>query len=262
MSLLDAIILGVVQGLTEFFPVSSSGHLVLAEALLGVNPPGVSFEVLVHLATAVSVLLLYSRRLVRLLAGAARGEREALSYLGMLIVGSIPAGIVGITLADSVAVAFDSPLLVAAMLLITGAVVFATRWLVDRGERESPGWGGSIFVGIAQALALLPGISRSGFTVAAALGWRVRRERAAEFSFLLSVPAILGASLLELPGLLRAETGAGVLQLSAAAVSAFVAGVIAIALFLRWLRSGHYHLFAYYCWAVGIGYILFALIAN
>lgn len=262
MSLLDAIILGVVQGLTEFFPVSSSGHLVLAEALLGVNPPGVSFEVLVHLATAVSVLLLYSRRLVGLLAGAARGERESLSYLGMLFVGSIPAGIVGITLADSVAVAFDSPLLVAVMLLITGAVVFGTRYLVERGESESPGWGGAIIVGVAQAFALLPGISRSGFTVAAALGWRVRRERAAEFSFLLSVPAILGASLLELPELLGAETGAGVLQLSAAAVSAFVAGVIAIALFLRWLRSGHYHLFAYYCWAVGIGYILFALTAT
>jgi undecaprenyl-diphosphatase len=187
MSLLDAIILGVVQGLTEFFPVSSSGHLVLAEALLGVNPPGVSFEVLVHLATAVSVLLLYSRRLMALLAGAVRREREALGYLGMLIVGSIPAGIVGLTLSDAVAVAFDSPLLVAVMLLITGAVVFATRWLVERGQRESPGWGGAIIVGIAQAFALLPGISRSGFTVAAALGWRVRRERAAEFSFLLSV---------------------------------------------------------------------------
>lgn len=262
MSLIDAIVLGVIQGLTEFFPVSSSGHLALAEALLGVNPPGVSFEVLVHVATAVSVLLLYSRRLVALLAGAARGERDALGYLGMLIVGSIPAGIVGITLEDAVAVAFDSPLLVAVNLLITGAVVFATRWLVDRGQRESPGWRGAIVVGIAQAFALLPGISRSGFTVAAALGWRVRRERAAEFSFLLSVPAILGAALLELPGLLQAEMGAGIVQLSAAAVSAFVAGVIAIALFLRWLRSGHYHLFAYYCWVVGGGYILFSLIAN
>jgi undecaprenyl-diphosphatase len=117
-------------------------------------------------------------------------------------------------------------------------------------------------VGIAQAFALLPGISRSGFTVAAALGWRVRRERAAEFSFLLSVPAILGAGLLELPEFLQMETGAGILQLSAAAVSAFVAGVIAISLFLRWLRSGHYHRFAYYCWAVGVGYLVFTLIAK
>lgn len=262
MSLMEAIVLGLVQGLTEFFPVSSSGHLVLAEAMLGVNPPGVSFEVLVHLATAVSVLLLYSRRVLGLLVGAARGERDALGYLGMLIVASIPAGIVGITLADAVSVAFDSPVLVAANLLITGAVVFVTRWLVERGQRESPGWGGSIVVGIAQAFALLPGISRSGFTVAAALGWRVQRERAAEFSFLLSVPAILGAALLELPGLSQAEMGAGVLELSAAAISAFVAGVIAIALFVRWLRSGHYHLFAYYCWAVGLGYILFSVIAK
>jgi len=262
MTTIEAIILGIVQGLTEFFPVSSSGHLVLAEAMLGVNPPGLSFEVLVHLATAVSVIVLYRRRIVSLLAAAALREQEALRYLGMLVVASIPAALVGVTLADAVAVAFDSPSLTAVNLLITGGVMFATRWLLGRGDRENPGWAGAAFVGVAQACALLPGISRSGFTVAAALGARTNPKRAAEFSFLLSLPAILGATLLELPELGDVEAGAGTLQLVAAAVAAFLAGLVAIALFIRWLGSGRFHRFAYYCWAVGLAYLLYSAIAS
>ena len=262
MTTLEAIVLGIVQGLTEFFPVSSSGHLVLAEAMLGVNPPGLSFEVLVHLATAVSVIFLYRRRILSLIAGAVRRDGDTWRYLGMLVVGSIPAALIGLTLSESVAAAFDSPSLTAVLLLITGSVMFTTRWLLGRGDRENPGWSGSAFVGIAQAFALLPGISRSGFTVAAALAVRTRHERAAEFSFLLSVPAILGATLLELPELVGAEAGAGTLQLVAAAVAAFVAGLIAISLFIRWLGTGHFHRFAYYCWTVGLGYILYSAIAT
>lgn len=262
MTLLEAIVLGVVQGLTEFFPVSSSGHLVLAEAMLGVNPTGVVFEVIVHLATAVSVLFLYSRRIVTLLTAAARRDEGALAYLGMLVVGSIPAAIAGITLEGSVESAFDSPSLAAVLLLVTGGVVFSTRWLVGKGERDNPGWRGSVGVGVAQAFALLPGISRSGFTVAAALAAGTRRERAAEFSFLLSVPAIVGAAILQVPRFVEAEAGTGVLPLVAAALSAFVAGLVAIALFIRWLRTGHFHRFAYYCWAAGLAYILFSLVAK
>lgn len=261
MTPLEAIVLGLVQGLTEFFPVSSSGHLVLAEAMLGVNPPGVSFEVFAHLATAVSVIFLYRRRIVSLLGAAARRERAALNYLGMLVVGSIPAAVVGITLTGPLSAAFDSPSLAAANLLVTGGVVFGTRWLLTRGDRESPGWLGSVFVGVAQAFALLPGISRSGLTVTAALAARTRPERAAEFSFLLSVPAILGASLLQVPELLGGGWAAGTLQLLVAAVAAFVAGLIAIALFIRWLGTGHFHRFAYYCWAVGIAYLVYSAIA-
>ncbi len=262
MSLWEAIVLGLVQGLTEFFPVSSSGHLVLAEAMLGVNPPGVSFEVLVHMATAVSVVFLYRRRIFSLLVAAARRERNALDYLGMLVVGSVPAAIVGIWFSGPLAEAFDSPSLAAVSLLVTGAVVFATRWLLGRGDRDNPGWLGSVVVGVAQACALLPGISRSGFTVTAALALRTRPQRAAEFSFLLSVPAIVGATLLQIPELTRAEAAMGAPELVAAAVAAFVAGLIAIALFIRWLGTGHFHRFAYYCWGVGVAYILFSAFAG
>lgn len=263
MTVWEGIALGILQGLTEFFPVSSSGHLVLAEALLGVNPPGVSFEVLVHLATLVSVLTVYGRRVLTLAVGAARGRPDAWSYLGMLFLASVPIGVAGIGLSGPISRVFDLPIVAAASLLVTGAVVYAIQWLLRYGEREDPGWWGSLAVGLAQAVALLPGISRSGFTVAAALGARTRPERAAEFSFLLSVPAILGAGLLHVPELRASGGGAAAnMPIVAAAVSAFLAGMAAILLFVRWLRGGRFHLFAYYCWMVGGVYILYSLIAS
>jgi undecaprenyl-diphosphatase len=177
----------------------------------------------------------------------------------MLAVASVPAALLGTTLAGTIAGVFDLPVVAALSLLLTGVVVYSIRWLAADGERPDPGWGGSLRVGIAQALALLPGISRSGFTVAAALHARTRRAAAAEFSFLLSVPAIIGASALELPELAGGAAGSG-LALLAAAASAFLTGMLAIVLFLRWLSGGSFHRFAYYCWAVGGAYIVYSLI--
>lgn len=260
MSFLEAIALGIVQGLTEFFPVSSSGHLVLAEALLDVNPPGVAFEVLVHLATLLSVLVLYRRRIVELIVGGLRRRPAELRYLGMLGVASLPAALLGTALSGTIAGVFDLPLVAALSLLVTGVVVYSIRWLAADCDRPDPGWYGSVRVGIVQALALVPGISRSGFTVAAALHAGTKREVAAEFSFLLSVPAILGASALEIPELGGGAAGIGGVALLAAASAAFLTGLLAIILFLRWLKSGRFHRFAYYCWAVGGAYIVYALI--
>lgn len=262
MTLLEAVALGILQGLTEFFPVSSSGHLVLAEAVLGVNPPGVSFEVMVHLATLVSVLVLYRRRIVELAVGAVRRETAALRFLGMLALATVPAALAGSTLSGTISRLFDVPLLAAVSLLASGVIVYATRWLMDRGVRRDPGWAGSLAVGVAQAVALLPGISRSGATVTTALWAGTRREAAAEFSFLLSVPVILGASLLQVPELVNGEAGVGSLQLVAASLSAFGAGLLAIVLFVRLLRASRFYRFAYYCWAVGGAYILYSLITT
>ncbi|NIN73318.1 MAG: undecaprenyl-diphosphate phosphatase [Gemmatimonadetes bacterium] len=262
MSVYEAILLGIVQGLTEFFPVSSSGHLVLAEALLNVNPPGVVFEVMVHLATLCAVLVLYRRRIVELILGGVRRRPADLRYLGMLGVASLPAALLGTTLSGAIAGVFDLPLVVAVNLLLTGGVVYSIRWLVADSDGPDPGWKGSLRVGIAQALALLPGISRSGLTVAAALHAGTKRETAAEFSFLLSVPAILGAAAFQIPKLDGAGAGVGGGELLAAASSAFFAGVVAILLFLRWLSSGCFHRFAFYCWTVGGAYIVYALVTT
>jgi undecaprenyl-diphosphatase len=261
MTIPEAILLGILQGFTEFFPVSSSGHLVLAEALLGVNPPGVSFEVLVHISTALSVALLYGQRIGRLVTGVFRGRSEDIRYVGLLALATLPAGVVGLTLRGPIARFFDSPTAVALFLLLTGCVVYTTRCLVGRGLRRDPGWPGSLGVGLAQALAILPGVSRSGLTVTAALAARTEVVAAAEFSFLLSLPAIIGAALLELPDL-RAAGAPALAPLLAASLSAFLAGLAAILLFVRWLRGGRFHRFAYYCWTVGGAYIVYALLTG
>lgn len=251
MTSIQALILGVVQGLTEFFPVSSSGHLVLAQSVLALNPPGVTFEVLVHFATLAAVIAVYHRRVAALAMGVIGWESAALRYVGKLLVASIPIGLIGVFAAPLIEEAFDSAALTAVNLLVTGTIVYATRWLVQRDGRVEPGWGGAVLIGLAQALAILPGISRSGSTVAAALWARTGRAEAAEFSFLLSVPAILGATLLEAPKFANPVASLPALSMGLAAASAFVAGVLAIVLFVRWLRVGRFHLFAYYCWGVG-----------
>lgn len=253
----QALVLGLVQGLTEFLPVSSSGHLALGEALLGVNPGGVVFEVSVHVATAAAVIAYYGRRISALAAGAFRGDREAWSFVGKLALASVPAALAGWLFEGPVARALDSPALVAVLLAVTGAVLWASRRF--RGRATSGGevsWRSAVWVGAAQAVALLPGISRSGMTVVAALWRGVGPAKAAEFSFLLALPAILGAAILEAPRLLApgpaGGSGAGVswTALAAAFLAAAVSGFVALGWLVRWLERGRLHRFAYYCWAI------------
>ena len=253
----QALFLGLVQGLTEFFPISSSGHLALGEVLLGVNPGGVAFEVAVHLATVVAVVVYYFRRIGALVAGAARGDSAAWRFLGKIALGSVPAAAFGLTFRRPIGHAFDAPALVAVLLIVTGAVLWWSRRLdaADAASAEragvEPTWGSALWIGAAQAFALLPGISRSGMTVVAGLWRGLGPVAAAEFSFLLSVPAILGAALVEAPGIAAGVAGASPLALAAAFVAAAVSGYFALAYLVHWLRQGHLHRFAYYCWAVG-----------
>lgn len=258
----EAAALGVVQGLTEFFPVSSSGHLALSEAALGVNPRGVAFEVLVHLATLLSVVIVYRSRLAGLVVGMLKRSRDAWAYVGKLALASVPAAAAGLGLERAVAAAFDRPDLVAALLMATGAILWSTRWAPAAPSGESLGAATALWVGCAQALAILPGISRSGSTVAAGLWRGMQPAAAAEFSFLLSVPAILGASALELPDLARGQPGLPMEALIAGFVAATLAGVAAISVFVAWLRRGQLAWFAYYCWAVGGAYLLWTAVAG
>ena len=253
----QALLLGLIQGLTEFFPISSSGHLVLGAALLGVNPGGVAFEVSVHVATMLAVVLYYARRLYALAGGALRGEREAWRFIGKLAAASVPAAAVGLTLGARIERAFDAPAFAAGMLLVTGAVLWWSRGF--RGAAASgpePSWATALWVGVAQAFALLPGISRSGMTVVAGLRRGLDPVRAAEFSFLLSLPAIFGASILEVPKLFTGDVNASWVALGIAFVAAGVSGFVALVYLVRWLERGHLHRFAYYCWAVGALFLL------
>lgn len=263
MSPFEAALLGLVQGLTEFLPVSSSGHLVLGQALLGIQVPGVAFEVAVHVATVVAVLAAYRSRIARLAAGLLSGDRDSLVYVGLLVVASVPAAVVGLTARPVFEGTFERPVLAAGLLLLSG--VFA--WLIDaaaRGQaaggsrRDRPSLLGALLVGLAQAFAILPGISRSGSTVAAGAGTGVDVIRMAEFSFLLSVPAIAGAALLQATGGEAVWGAVGSASLAVGFAAATIAGVLAIRLFVRMLRTRHFRWFAYYCWLVGGGYLLAA----
>jgi len=191
VSPMEALLLGLVQGLTEFFPVSSSGHLAMIQAVLGIREEGgLVFEIAVHAATLIAIVIFYRRRIAALVSGALRGQAEALVYGAKLAVGTLPAVLVGLTAQDAVAEAFDSPELVALCLLITGSLLLTTRWTTGRARRQTPSFAMALAIGCAQAFAILPGISRSGTTVAVALALGLAPAAAAEFSFLLGVIAI------------------------------------------------------------------------
>ncbi len=258
MSWWEGMLLGVVQGLTEFLPISSSGHLVVVQAALGITTPGVVIEVVLHVATLLAVVIVYRKVLRRLAGGAVVGHRTAWRYIALLAIGTVPAALAGLFLEEWFERTFQSLLLVGLNFLITGTVLWSTRGRVRHADRPSPSTKGAFGIGMAQALAILPGISRSGTTVAAALWLGVDPVRAAEFSFLLAVPAIAGAAVLQIPNLSGGLASAGALPVAAGFLAALVSGVAAIRLLIFLLRNKAFHRFAPYCWGIGAITILFA----
>lgn len=259
MTYLEAAVLGLIQGLTEFLPVSSSGHLALAEALFGLPPGDLFFEIVVHVATLLAVVAFYRRELMQILAGFARPAGRQVAgisswrWLGLLVVGTLPAALVGLTLEAQIEAAFGNLTGIGIALLATGVLLFSTRRLA--GVRIRLGWGRALVIGCAQAVAILPGVSRSGTTIATALWLGVEREQAARFSFFLALPAIGGAFALQLAkaGRSGALNNMGDLgPLAVAFVVAGVSGYIAVGLILRALARRHFALFGIWCWLVGL----------
>lgn len=251
MGILDALLLGLVQGLTEFLPVSSSGHLVLVQALLAIHQEGVLFEVVLHLATLGSVLIFYRRRVAELLVGLVRRDAEAWHYTAKLVVATLP--IVGLVLVagDLLEAQFESARAAAVGLLATGAILWTTRRTLPGAHAQMPTYAAALLIGCAQALAIFPGVSRSGATVAAALALGIAPAAAAEFSFLMSVIAITGAAVRSAPALAAADATA-VAPLVVGGLVALVSGVAAIWAFVQLLRTGAFHAFAWYVWPVGL----------
>jgi undecaprenyl-diphosphatase len=261
---LSALLLGLLQGLTEFLPVSSSGHLVLAERLLGVESQDLAFVVFVHFGTMLATVTAFRREVVRILlaggrfvAGRATWSDPHLRMFGYILVGTVPAAAVGLLFEKRIETIFSRPLIVSGMLLLTGLILWFTRYLT--AGSKSIGWRKAIAIGCAQALAILPGISRSGATISAALYGKVEKTRAVAFSFLLALPAILGATILKVFDLLeRPPSAEAFVPLGIGTLAAYLSGYVAILFLLRAVRRGKLHVFSYYCWAVGLlGLLLF-----
>jgi undecaprenyl-diphosphatase len=256
VSVWEALILGIVQGATEFLPVSSSGHLVMTQAVLSIDISGVLFEVAVHLATLLSILVVYRARVADLTRGAMRGDAENLRYIGMIIVATIPAGLLGVLAKDRIEVLFDNPYVPGFALIVTGAILWSSRSALRRATGMQPTWSVAALIGVAQAFALVPGISRSGTTVVVALWLGLEAREAAAFSFLMAVPAIAGAAVLQIPEL-GDLASLSKTALIVGGVAAAVTGVLAIRTFVAMLGREAFHLFAPYCWLVGSAYLVF-----
>ncbi|MBN2809980.1 MAG: undecaprenyl-diphosphatase UppP [Deltaproteobacteria bacterium] len=263
MSLINAILLGVVQGLTEFLPVSSSGHLVIAEHLLpGWQETGIIFEIILHLATLLAVVIFFRRDLAVLLrslytSGAEAAEQR--KVILMLLLGTIPTGIIGIIGKKFFVTLFSRLDIVGAMLLITGMLLWlAESRIPARPAKKSTTAGDAIIIGITQGLAILPGISRSGSTIAAGMLLGIEPRVAARFSFLLSIPAICGATILNLKEInaIPAEQITGYL---CGALAALVTGLMALKFLLMIIEERRLKIFAVYCLIVGSSTLLLAL---
>ena len=256
------LVLGVVQGLTEFLPVSSSGHLVLAQRLLHVNPPGVLLEVVLHLGTLVAVLVLFRcdlARLAKAIFSGGEGRKEIIRR----IVATLPIALVGFFLETQIEAAFTSALLVGICLLVTGALLFAADCARKRARRSAIRLLDALAIGFAQAAAILPGISRSGATIGTGMILGVRGREAARFSFLLAIPAILAAGGVKLTQTVSdASLGSGEWAgLLLGALAAAVVGAAAIKGLLVLIARGKLKIFGIYCFALGLAAIILTNVA-
>ena len=255
MTLIEAIILGIIQGLTEFLPVSSSGHIELGAVLLGTqSEDNLLFSVIVHFATALSTIVVFRQDIAQIFIGLFNGQwNDAKDYAAKILLSMVPVLIVGLAFKDQVEGFFGGRvLLVGIMLWVTGTLLTLTYYAKERmGNVTYPK---SFIIGIAQAIAIMPGISRSGSTIATALLLGVEKSKAAKFSFLMVLGPIIGASLLELKDYFEAPAAVGAIStasLITGFLAAFVSGLLACQWMIAIVKRGKLIYFAIYCFIVG-----------
>ncbi|NLK51795.1 MAG: undecaprenyl-diphosphatase UppP [Syntrophomonadaceae bacterium] len=257
MTVLEAILLGLVQGLTEFLPVSSTGHLVIAQHFLGFQEPPITFDILVHLGTVLAVIVAFWSEIVDII------RRPTQRIVLMLIIGAIPTGLIGIFFKPIFEGLFNSLTVVGVGLLFTGIILWVSEYLAFgyKGIREMT-IVDALIIGTIQGVAITPGISRSGSTIAAGLLTGLDRELAAQYSFLLSIPVILGASFLEIKDVLTYQVNIELLPLIVGPLVAAIAGYVAVKIVLRMVKRGKLSLFSYYCWTLGLLLIVYRFFFN
>ena len=262
---LEALVLGVVQGATEYLPVSSSGHLVIFQHLFGLTDPALLFDIVLHVATLLAVLWYYRRDIFELIRQSSaaliqlsRGgswsqlqrENPGFRLAWLIVIGTVPTAIIGITLQDTFETLFGSLRIVGVMLWVTGLILLSTR-MAGRGSRDIGEMKviDALLIGLVQGLAITPGISRSGSTIAVALLLGIRNETAARYSFLLSVPSIIGALVLKI-GDTTSDVGGTAMALGF--VAALISGYFCLVFLVRIVKQGRLAWFAPYCFAMGL----------
>jgi undecaprenyl-diphosphatase len=276
MDIISGIIMGIVQGLTEFLPISSSAHLIFIQHILNVGENNLSFDVLLHLGTLLAVFTYYIKDIIKMIEafllsisdifkGKFIEEFKKDQYkklVWLIIIGTFPAGIAGVLFNSQIESIFNTLFYPGLFLLITGILLYISQRM-NLGNRniEKTGIKDTLIIGLSQAIAILPGISRSGTTISTGLFLGLDKEFAAKFSFLLSIPVILGAGLTEI-GDLGVNLDANSYVYIAGFLAAFMSGYLGIKVLIKFIKEKSLDLFAYYCWIVGILVILYVFISG
>lgn len=257
MTVIHALILGIVQGLGEFLPISSSAHLVLVPWLFRWEDPGLTFDVALHMGTLFAVVLYFWKDWVKLFKAALRpGPSNDKRIFWYLVVATIPGALFGLALEKKAETVFRSPLLIGIMLIVMGALLYLADKKREIRTLNTMTLKEAILIGLSQALAIIPGVSRSGSTMTTARFFTLTREEAARFSFLMSTPIILGAGVLKLRHLTMASIN---LPFSVGVITSFVVGISSISFLLKYLKSNNFGLFVAYRFIIGAIVIAFAL---
>jgi undecaprenyl-diphosphatase len=242
--------LAIVQGLTEFLPISSSGHLVLFQKLFGLKPP-VLFDIFVHIGTLFSIIFFFRRELLEILRGLFRKRKNDWQIFWLLIIGTIPTAIIGLFLQKNINQIFDSLPLLIISFLITGFLLLSTFWLKQKNNKDFKvlNWLDAFVIGLFQAVAILPAISRSGATLVGGLLRRIDRQTAFQFSFFLAIPAILGALILQIPDLLNNQSGLLNQSFLGMILAGFV-GYFSLKFLQKVLLNSKLWFFSFYCFSL------------
>ena len=266
MNIIDAIILGIIQGLTEFLPISSSGHLVISKNFLNIDTPGTVMEIALHFGTMVaicsffwkdiylilkSIVTWFIRFITKKEAADNFEENHSCMLFLMIVLGTVPTVIIALSFEKAFESFFSLPILAGAMIVVTGCILWATKMI----KEKNPGKGNvkffdALMIGAVQGIAIIPGISRSGTTIATATFLGIKRELAAKFSFLLSVPVIFGATISKI-----GDISANTINLQSIIIGTIVAtvvGFLSLLFLVNLIKKGKFYLFSYYCWGVGI----------
>lgn len=247
MTFWESMILGSIQGVTEFLPISSSGHLVIIQSLLGINQLGNDFEILVHLGTLGSVLYVFQNDILELLRSLKK--KSTIIFIELIILGTLPAVFVGLNFKDQITLLFENIANVSVALIFTGIVLVSTFFLKRKNLENN--FTKAFLIGIFQSIAIIPGISRSGMTISIAMLLGLSPKKAAKFSFMLAIPAISGAGILT-----ALDTTKGLLLpyqvLFGGFISSFLIGILSLNILLKLLKAGKFHFFGVYCIIVGL----------